>query len=336
MPTDEVSRGLRDRVRHLPPPGQPPPGRLEQVAWLLLHRAVPFDPAVQAHLAQQWGLPVPVAHGSGPRLRGLSTPATTGRASAGLDRVRALAASCTPPVVLRRAVGLAANAPGLSEAELQQALVETGLSDGEAGAPLLRALAHLWKLDATQPVAWPAAEEQPRLALLAQQVRRCGVLPRPDTLPAAEAGWLREHGGVEWVAGHLVARQDGASVMARPVRRQLAVLGELPVLSLTLGAHRVVAARGLTGAGLRAWATRQADLSLQGDRLLLVDGVQRWLLPTDPVVFALFETSGEVRRRQIIEVLLETGLTRGSASQWLLRCPWLRPTGRHGRYISAT
>lgn len=89
---------------------------------MLLHRAVPFDPAVQAHLAQQWGLPVPAAHGHAPRLRGLMTPATPGRASAGLGRVHELASSCPPPVVLRWAVQLAVEAPALSDPDLQGAL----------------------------------------------------------------------------------------------------------------------------------------------------------------------------------------------------------------------
>ena len=154
MSADAGVRVVRDRVRRVPLPASPPPGPLERVAWLLLHRAVPMDPAVQAGLAERWGLSVPPVLARRAATAG-TDPATPMRVVRARERLRRTAAACPAPPELVSAVRLAACAPWLSEAGLRQALAVAGLSEGDAGGPLLRALAGLWVLDREVPVVCP-------------------------------------------------------------------------------------------------------------------------------------------------------------------------------------
>ncbi len=95
---DEVLRRLRDRVRHRPAPTTAPPGRLETVAWLLLHRVDPVGPGA---IARRWHLPVPPLHGHGPRASAARrTLTTTGATRAAPDRLAALGRACPSPAAL--------------------------------------------------------------------------------------------------------------------------------------------------------------------------------------------------------------------------------------------
>lgn len=318
------------RVRGLPGPASPLPGGLEQVAWLLLHRAAPFDPVAQAQIADRWGLAVPgvlqarasTALGSGPR-----------RAPGALRRVAALASGCPPPPLLRRALHLGGQAPGLSRDGLGRALLTAGLSQGQAGAPLLRALALMWQLEADSAWLWPDRDRQEELEVLARQVRVLGAGPVPEP-SAAERDWLAGR-GLSWCNGHLALADDRRSSLGLAVRAQLAALGPQGALVLAQGVARArPRLRQTTPGAVLAWACLQPRLHVQRMGAAAVvfptGNTDGWLSPADRAVLAL--GGGELSRGQVVAALTARGWTPGAAAVWLARCAWLRQTGARGHY----
>lgn len=322
------------RVLRLPGPSVAPPGGLEQMACVLLARAARFDPVGQAHLAGLWGLPVPAvlvrraeqAPGSGP-LRAIGV----------LRRLRALTADCPPPPALLRGLDLVGQVPPLTRDAVRGVLLQAGLSDGDAGARVLRDLAGLWGLPVAGTAVWDG-ERREQLAALAGQVRRAGAVPVTEP-SAGERDWLADIAGVHWSAGHLVAGyrvggRDGKSAFGIAVRRQVAALGPTLAAVLAVG---VVRARpdlaSTTPAGVLAWARAQPDLAVQGQLVAASGDVAGWLPPADRAVLAL---PGEVLERpRILGALVGQGVTAGGADVWLVRCSWLRPAGTRGRYRQA-
>ncbi len=206
--------------------------------------------------------------------------------------------------------------------------------DGHAGAPLLVALAQLWNVPlpaSLDPPGWLRAE----LAATAAAVRTAGVLPG-GPVPAGQVPLLRDR-GVRQIAGWLIAVDDRASLLARPIRRQLAAAGPLRAAELLVGARRQrPRLADLDQVGLLTWARAQPDLTIDGEHIHLLHGDQQWLRATDPCVLALFtDRTGSVARADILTALGEVGTLPGSAEVWTVPCAWLRPAGTRGRYVLA-
>lgn len=318
------------KVIALPAPTQPPPATtLEAVAGLLLARAAPFDRLGQAHTLAAWDLPVP---NSSPYLAPLQPKGLLVRRLIGIHRqLERVTAGCPAPAVLSAALAVVTERTALTEAELRAALLREGLSKGHAGAPLLARLAALWHLPL--PTALEPAPD--RVAALARQVRTRGAIVELP-VPAALARPLRA-AGVRTYKGWLVATADRTSLLARPVRRQLAAVGPLPIDDLLVGAVRQrPALAGLTATGLLVWAGAQSDLVVEGTQVTLTTGADAWLREADPHVRALFGTgTAAVPRSAIIDVVVASGAQRPSAEVWLVRCAWLRHAGIRGRYVMA-
>ena len=321
------------RVLALSAPTQPPAGALEAVAGHLLARAAPFDQPVHALLLSGWGLQSPTAS---PFVGYLDPPAATaGARLLGVHRqLRRLTSSCAAPAALLSALRLSASQPALTTRELGAALATAGLSEGQAGAPLLVALAHLWDLPLPDSLD-PPQHVRDHITAIAADVRTAGVL-RSTSLPAGQTAFLRD-AGVHDAGGWLVASDDRLSLLARPIRRQLAAAGPLTVDELTVGARRQRSAMtGLDRNALLAWARTQSDLHVEGHRVALVHSPHRWLQPSDPRVLALFtDQASTVARGDILTALVAGGMSPGSAEVWTVRCSWLRPSGRRGQYILA-
>ena len=319
------------KVIALPSPTRPPPATtLEALAGQLLARAAPFDHSGQAHILAEWDLPAP---GPSRYLGHLQPKGLLHRRLIGIRRqLQRVTAKCPAPAVLTAALAVVDERPGLAEGELRAALLRADLAEGHAGAPLLTQLAALWRL------ALPAALEPApaRVAALARQVRSHGVvvtvpLPAPLAMPLRAAG-------VRIVDGYLVATADRTSLLARPVRRQLAAVGPLAADDLLAGALRErPALAGLTAAGLLVWAGAQPDLAVNGAQVTLTAGAETWLRQADPHVRALFGTGDAiVTRLAIIDAVVTAGSQRPSAEVWVVRCAWLRPAGRRGQYVMAS
>ena len=171
------------------------------------------------------------------------------------------------------------------------------------------------------------------VAATAANARTAGVL-RSESVPAGQIALLRD-AGVQHADGWLVARDDRVSLLARPLRRQLAAAGPLTVDDLIVGARRQrPALSGLDPVALLAWARAQADLTVEDSRVALLYDRHRWLQPSDPRVLALFtHQAGPVARADILTTLINSGTSRGSADVWVVRCLWLRPSGRRGQYL---
>lgn len=273
-----------------------------------------------------------------------------GRVAGARFRLARLAAACPPPPALLDAVRLlGAEAPWLSLKGAHQALHLADLSHGGAGVDCVVALAELWGLQADGHGLRPDPVQRGELEALAADVRAVGAAPAPchlgwsDELHLAEAGIVVE-------AGNLVARQDTRSAMARALRRQLAAVGSLTPAELLAGLlrsgllregvlRRRVDLAGLTEMTVTAWAAQQHDIELDsstgGDRLGLAGPSARWLRPSDPCVLALLERSDIVTRQDVVAALTAHGHRTGSASVWLVRCPWLRPAGSRGQHRRA-
>ncbi len=329
--------GVAGRVLRLPRPTTPLVGVLEVCGWVLLHRAAPFDPAAQLRLTPEWGLAPPSVLAERAAMLPVAPAAAVARRRAEvIRRLRALARSCPPPTVLDEAVRLARDAPWLTDAGLREALLLAGLSHGEAGAAVLRALAGLWEVEVAGSAVWPDAASEQRLTALAARVRRAGVLAASEP-PAGETLWLRERARVLWSGGHLVAAGDVRSGFGRAVRRQLAAVGPLSPAVLGEGARRdgpqVVCASGPV---VLAWAAAQPDLQVRDGLVAPAGGVAGWLLASDVPVLALVpDAGGELARREVLAALVGHGMTGPSAEVWLSHCPWLRSAGRRGRYRRA-
>ena len=317
----------RRRPVLLPSPRSAPPGSLEQVAWLLLHRTIPFNQQVQHYFAALWGLPEP------PRSAWLGQDVVNrqtlvARAGGTALRLRRLAEGCPPPASLVRAVQLIRDAPWLTEHQLRSFLALAGLSDGTAGSHLVRALGEMWGLPV--PHLWAEDARQARLLLLAKNVRAAGVLSYPEQLNAADVCFLSQR-STAVRESLLVRSEDATSLIARPIRRQLAAVGPLPLQVLIDGAVRECRVKGLTEQRLRAWVSVQPDLAEQaGCVSLKITG--RWLRPSDAPVLALFDQQPYVLRADILAALVADGQSLGSAHVWVATCSWFRRAGVRGFY----
>lgn len=115
------------RVRHSPPPTEPPHGPLEVVAGLLLARAIPFDRPGQASIRARWGLGSPA-----------TTEPSRDRRRINMRRVRESAAATPVPRQLLDALALLATPACRNHTpeKLARALNDAGLT-ADAGGPLL-------------------------------------------------------------------------------------------------------------------------------------------------------------------------------------------------------
>ena len=316
-------------------PTRPPCGPLEQVASLLLHRAAPLDRPTQALICARWGLPELALS---PWTPGLDPDASkaTGRLTGGVWRLRRLAAATPPPSALLEALHVAQAVPDRTQDQLSEALRSAGLSTGPVGSAsaLLLGLADLWDVPVGSALD-PPPEVRAELARTARAVHAAGVATTAE-VPAGHAHVLRGL-GVAVVSGHLVAVDDRLSLLARPVRRQLAAVGALPVQVLLVGARRERPALGsLSLEALQAWAGAQHDVT-DVDGLLGLTPGGRWLRDTDPVALALFTDQAVVSRVDILRALVESGGMLDSAAQvWIVRCSWLRLAGTRGQYRLAS
>ena len=274
-----------------------------------------------------------------------------GRLRGARFRLAQLTAACPPPPALLEAMRLlGTEAPWLSLSGAAKALHVAELSEGEAGARCVVALAELWGLDADEHALRSGAERRHELDTVRATVRAVGAVRPQQPLGWSDELWLADL-GVALDDGHLVARDDANSAVSRAVRRQLAAVGPLSPAELFVGLLRSAVLRegplrtraeaaGLTVGAISAWAANQGDIevvvSTRAVLLRLTSPRARWLRASDPCVLALLEQSDVVTRRDVVAALTAHGHGAGSASVWLVRCPWLRPVGARGQHRPAT
>ena len=298
-------------TRQLLPPTTPPPGRLEQVAGLLVHQAARTDKGKSLRLL---ACNLKVTRQDDQDLRALRSD---------LGR---LASQSPVPEVVTQALALVEEHPHISDEGIRALLHAAGFSQGRAARPLVLALAGLYGLTRPCDAAELAAVTAVLPALRSQGVISCDV-----DWTSAQLRELRGRGAVQheqW----LVRSPDHRSKLSFSVQRQLSVQHDSAVDALLRGARRSLAGmpqRHLlpTEDGLEAWVLRQDWLMLDL-RGRVRPRAPLALTAVDQVITTALPEGGTVRRAALVRALGDAGYTEGSAEVAVHRAPYLISVGR--------
>ena len=298
-------------TRGLLPPTIPPPGRLEQVAGLLVHQAARTDTGKASRLL---ACNLKVTTQDDQDLRALRSE---------LGR---LACQSPVPEVVTQALGLVEEHPRLTEEGVRALLHAAGLSNGPAGRPLVLALAGLYRLTRACDAAELAAVTAVLPALWTQ-----GVIPCSVDWTGAQRRELRSRGVVHYEQW-LVRSPDRRSKLSFSVQRQLSVQQAAEVGDLLQGARRSLAGmrqRHLlpTEAGLQAWVLQQDWLILDLTERVR-SRVDLPLTPADRIITTALAPGGTIRRTVLVKALEAAGYTEGSAEVAVHRTPCLQAVAR--------
>ena len=301
----------REGTRGLLAPTTPPPGRLEQVAGLLVHQAARGDTGKASRLL---GCNLKVTARDDQDLRALRSD------------VGRLARQSPTPEVLVQALALVEAHPLLSDDGVRALLHAAGLSQGQATRPLVLALAGVYGLTRACDAAELAAVTAVLPALWTQ-----GVIPYSVNWTGAQRRELRSRGVVHYEQW-LVRSPDRRSKLSFSVQRQLSAQQDAKIGDLLQGARRSLAGmpqRHFLPAedGLQAWV-------LQQDWLILDLTERVWsrvdlpLTAVDQVITQALAPGGTVKRAVLVKALEAAGYTEGSAEVAVHRTPYLQVVAR--------
>ena len=298
-------------TRRLLPPTTPPPGRLEQVAGLLVHHAARTDTGKASRLL---ACNLKVTARDDQDLRALRSE---------LGR---LAKQSPVPEVVTRALALVEGHPRISEDGIRALLRAARLSEGQATRSLVLALAGLYGLTRPCDAAELAAVTSVLPVLRAQGIIACEV-----DWTAVQLRELRGRGAVQheqW----LVRSPDHRSKLSFSVQRQLSVQQTVEVDALLQGARRSLAGMSQRHLlpiedGLEAWVVRQNWLLLDL-RGRVRPQVPLALTAVDQVITQALAPGGTVRRAVLVKALEAAGYTEGSAEVAVHRTPYLQAVAR--------